>query len=127
MTDNLFTLDGFRQAADQKYGKLEIDLGDGKVTVLNSPLRISDANRDKVLELVEKLSDEEEDEDKDENASLAELKELVPTFREFLLAVGDDNTPLLLDSIGDDLATLIEIFQTYQSLVGLGEASPSSE
>ena len=120
--ENIFTLTAFKKAADEKYGKLAVDLGGGKTTVLQSPLRISDANREKVLTLVDEFSAAEDASTEDDEQSLADLKELAPKFREFLTAVGDENTPKLLDAIGDDLAVLIEVFQAYQEKVGLGEA-----
>lgn len=117
MSDNNFTLEGIQKAADQRFGKLVVD-----DAVFNSPVRIDKASRERVYELVEELSQEEESGEAEEFS-----EDLLPTFIEFLTLVGDAKAKTLVKNIGDDLGVLILLFEAYNEAVGLGESSASSE
>lgn len=117
MSNNIFTLDAIREAADKRFGSMTIEF-DGKTTVLSSPLRISEDKRNKVFDIVDEISSNSEGEDSDVSVA----RTLGPQFREFLTLVGDRNTPALIKLLGEDLGALVALFEQYQEQVGLGEA-----
>lgn len=118
MSDNMFTLEGIKAAADQRFGKLVVD-----DAVFNSPLRIDETSRKRVYELVEKISNEEESGE----VGLEEAEDMLPTMIEFLNLVADSKGKALVKSIGQDLGVLVVLFEEYNKAVGLGESSASSD
>jgi len=124
MSDEKFTFAALRKAADLKYGSFDLEIEDGVVTKLKSPLRISDERRAHVKSLIKQLGAlaEAEDDENDEGAD----DEAQGLYSDFLLTVGDEHTVKLLELIGDDLALLMTLFEQYQERMSLGEASTSS-
>lgn len=132
MSDEVFSLESFQKAAEKKYGtQLAIGLPDGdRKTNLHSPFKLSDEKRKKAMSLMDEINaaaQNSEGEEDSEEVSTDAFEAQIPQIREFLLAVGDGNTPELVEALQEDLGTLLEIFTTYQSEVKLGEAQDSSE
>ena len=111
---NAITLDDIRDAAEAKYGSTDITLDTGEVVKLLNPLRMPKVRRDALSALQEKLSED----DADQEALLAEAIGLV--------AESPAKAKKLLAAIGDDLAMLAAIFETYSKGTQVGEASPSA-
>jgi hypothetical protein len=104
-----YELDDIKKAAEKKYGSTNIKIGGGVEVVLLNPLKLSKATRKKLSQVQENL-----DEGADEVDALVEaLKLIVAT-----PAMVDK----LLDAVGDDAATLAEIFSIYQENSQPGEA-----
>lgn len=108
------TLDSIRQAAEKKYGSLSIDVDEDTTVVLLNPLRMPKAKRDKLMEVQEKLGGEG---DLDHETLM----------RDALRLVADDKDAVnkLLKEIGDDLAVLAQVFESYVERTQPGEASAS--
>lgn len=110
-----FSLDDIRTAAEAKYGSTDIDLGDGRVVVLQNPLRLGKKDRDALTGLQDKLEAPDADQ--------------VDVLGDAILLVAKDKAVAkdLLAAIGDDLAVLAEIFEQYTKGSQVGEASASQD
>lgn len=104
-----YSLDDIRAAAETKYASTDITVGDTKVVLVNA-LRLPKAKRDALLAIQEEL----EAEDSDQEAILASAIRTV--------AETDAQATLLLSEIGDDLAILATVFETYGKGTQVGEA-----
>lgn len=109
-----FTLDAIREAADRKYGATEIRLDEKTVVRMLNPLRLPKAARDELVATQKTLGDDGVDQ--------------ADVFGKAILIVADDKgaAQLLLDTVGDDLALLAQIFTTYTEGTSAGEASASA-
>lgn len=105
------SLDNIREAADKKYGSLNVDLGD-EVVELKNPLRLPKEARDKLSKL------DKADEDSDPLAYFAELYELL---------AGKAGARALLKALGEDIPLHMELISNLTSETELGEASPSQD
>lgn len=111
-----FTLDNIRAEADKKYGMTEIEV-DGVNCRLLNPLQLSKEKRAE-LEAVQERLEKSDDSDEDvADVIAAALRVVAKTERE-----GD----ALIDGIGDNLALLVTVFETYNGKEEAGEASPSA-
>ncbi|QPB09926.1 tape measure chaperone [Streptomyces phage Sitrop] len=104
-----FSLDDIRSAAEAKYGSTDINFGDDVCRLLN-PLRLPKAKRNELINIQSKLDGE----DVDQEAVLADAIRLV--------AESDKAAEKLLSAVGDDLAVLAQIFETYGEGTQAGEA-----
>lgn len=102
------TLDDIRAGADAKYAAFDIELPDRTVTLLN-PLRMSKAERKHLTELLNGLSESE-----DQEGAIDEV----------ILAVADskENGDALLAALGDDLAKKMWVIEEYSKGAQVGEA-----
>lgn len=112
-----YTLDSIRDAAEAQYGSTDITLGDDVVRLLN-PLRLPQDDRSKLVGLQKELNGAAEDEDLDQVELIQRAIRLV--------AENDAKATLLIDAIGDDLAVLAQVFETYGKATQVGEASASA-
>jgi hypothetical protein len=110
-----FTLDNFREAAEKKYGAMEIDLGDGTVCRLTNALRLPKSKRDSLLKMQDDMKKEGADQEQMLMDCLRLVAESVPAANK------------LLKAIGSDLAVLAEIFEQYSEGTQAGEASASRD
>lgn len=103
------TLDSIRAAAEAKYGSTDIEIGEATV-VLTNALRLSKERRSRLISLQEDM--------KADGADQVEL------LREALRTVILDNATadVLLAEVGEDLALLSQIFETYGEGTQAGEA-----
>ena len=108
---NIVTLDQIREAAERKYGATEVVLGEGNTVTLVNVMRLPKEKRDRLMEVQRGLKD---DEDADQEAGLREILRLV--------AENDDHADRLLSAVGDDLASLVTVFELYSKGTELGEA-----
>jgi hypothetical protein len=104
-----FSLDDIRSAAEAKYGSTDINFGDDVCRLLN-PLRLPKEKRAELMNIQSKLDGE----DVDQEAVLADAIRLV--------AESPKAAEKLLGAIGDDLAVLAQIFETYGEGTQAGEA-----
>ena len=100
------TLKEIRAAADKKYGSFDIELADGTEVQLLNPLRLSAESRAKLEALQDK-------EDADENTFIETLTALAAT---------PAQAKKLLKEVGDDLAVMAEIIESYSKETEAGEA-----
>lgn len=112
-----FTLDDIRAAAEQKYGSTDIQVGDQVVRLVN-PLRLPKEKRDALTGIQKELDADDSDGSVDQVAIIQNALRLVSE-QEHL---GN----LLVDSIGDDLAVLAQVFEMYGKSTQVGEASASA-
>ncbi|UZJ23715.1 phage tail assembly protein [Rhodococcus antarcticus] len=115
-----FTLDNIRAAADAKYASTSIEVSESDTVVLLNPLRLTKERRAALSAIQTEMSG-----DDDEDA--AEVDQ-VDAFQRSIRCVADSKrgAELLITAIGDDLATLAEVFETYGSETQVGEASASA-
>jgi hypothetical protein len=104
-----FTLDDIRAAAEKKYGNVDISFDGNTVTLLN-PLRLDHAKRAALSALQDELNDSDGDQ--------AEL------LRKGILLVAQNAEygQRLIDTIGEDLTVLAQVFASYGEGVQAGEA-----
>lgn len=103
-------LDDIREAAEAKYGSLDIEVGEKTVRLLNA-LRLSKKTRDQIAKVQEDLKADGADQE-------ALMRELIR-----LMADTKANGDLLLKAVGDDLTLLAEIMAEYGKKTRVGEAS----
>lgn len=108
-----FTLDAIREAADAKFGNLEVELGDGTVVNLLNPLRLSKTKRDEFSAITEDFDEDDADQ--------AEV------FAKALKIAATDEAAVdkLVEAVAGDLTVLSEIFSQYVTATQAGEASAS--
>lgn len=105
-----FSLDDIRDAAEKKYGTVEITFGDDSVRLTN-PLRMSEERREKLGAVQDEINE----------GDTAEVTEkLAEALR--IAAEDVDAANRLLAAIDGDLPTLISVFETYTNGVQAGEA-----
>ena len=104
------TLDAIREAAEAKYGSLDIEVGDKTVRLLN-PLRLAKPKRDELMKLQDGMKDEGVDQEK--------------VMRDMIRLAADTKTngDLLIKAVGDDLAVMAELLAEYAKRTRVGEAS----
>lgn len=107
MTTRAFTLDDIRAAADAKYAPVVIE-----DVELRNVLRLGQKDREKVSNLQDSLGDAESE------------SEMISSIKEILTIVASSKTKAsaLLDEVGDDLAILVTLFETYSKGSQLGES-----
>lgn len=120
-----FTLDDIREAAEKKYGSLDITLRDGSEVVLRNPLRLSKAERKELNEIHEAYgSDDEESDGEDADNDLDEQEEFMDSVIRLVAARGKGDA--LIEEIGDRMDVKIELFNRYTNGGEMGEASASA-
>ncbi|MFE9924266.1 phage tail assembly protein [Streptomyces sp. NPDC005774] len=107
-----YTLDDIRTAADAKYSSTDIAVDEKTTVHLLNPLRLPKEKRAELVGLQDKLDSDEKDVDQGE--ILAEAIRLV--------ADHPKKADALLSAVGDDLAVLAQIFETYGKGAQVGEA-----
>jgi hypothetical protein len=104
-----YTLDDIRSAADTKYASTDIQVGDTLVCLINA-LRLPKEKRAELLA----IQDDLDKDDADQEEILAKAIRTV--------AATDKQADALLDAIGEDLAMLAQVFETYGKATQVGEA-----
>lgn len=117
----LFSLDTYEKDADKDYASYQIRVDADTVVTLKNPLRINDAKREHLFEILPQLQFE------DETPTNEDVKRIAPLMLEILQDVGDENVDKLIDRIRGDLSVTMAIFQDYFKEIGLGEASLSED
>lgn len=114
-----FSLDAYEREADKLYKSYKIRVDEDTLVTLYNPIRISEANRTRLFEIIPLLTT-----DKDE-ASTDDVSRMTPLMLEILELVGDENVDVLISRIRNDLSVTMSIFQDYFKEISLGEASSS--
>ncbi|MET9861960.1 phage tail assembly protein [Streptomyces smyrnaeus] len=110
-----YSLDDIRTATEAKYGSTDIKLSEDKVVRLLNPLRLPKTKRDRLSALQGELEKDGAD------------QEQLLTEAVLLIAEGESKGKALLKAVGDDLAMLACIFETYAGGTQAGEASASRD
>ncbi|MFC4336017.1 phage tail assembly protein [Salininema proteolyticum] len=106
-------LDAIREAAEARYGNLDIDMGDGSTVTLLNALRLPEARRDRLASLQDSLSDG----DIAVADQIGALREMVG-----LVAATKGQGRRLLEAIGEDVPALLTVLEQYGQGSELGEA-----
>lgn len=109
-----FTLDDIRTAAEAKFGNTTIKIGDTDVVLVNA-LQLPKLKRDALIEKQKHLG---EDDAPQEEILRDSLRLVIPSAHQ---------AELLIESVGENLAVLLEIFSSYSKGTQLGEASASDD
>lgn len=117
----LFSLDTYEKDADKDYTSYQIRVDADTVVTLKNPLRINDAKREHLFEILPQLQID------NENPTSADVNRIAPLMLDILKDVGDENVDKLIDRIRGDLSVTMAIFQDYFKEIGLGEASLSDD
>lgn len=115
-----FTLTDLRNEVTKKYAPTIIENGDDKY-ILQNLMQMEERKRRAIEQLVDSIQDEPE---AGEDGSDAENQTEV--FRQILVAAEDnDRGEELLELLGDNLAMLVELVNSWMEGTQLGEASQS--
>lgn len=117
----VFSLDTYEKDADKDYAAYQIRVDADTVVTLKNPLRIKDAQRERLFELLPQLTFE------NDTPTSEDVKRIAPLMIEILESVGDDNVGKLIERVAGDLSVTMAIFQDYFKEIGLGEASLSED
>jgi hypothetical protein len=112
---SVYSLDSIREAADKKYGATEIVVDEKTTVRMLNPLRLPKADRDALLATQQKLTGEE---------NIDQLAVFADAIR--CVAENKGDAEKLIDAVGDDLAVMAQIFQSYTQGTSAGEASASA-
>ena len=115
-----FTLDDIRNAAEAKYGSMDIPVGDVLVRLLN-PLRLTKEKRSALIAAQKDLQVEEEGDIPD----IDQVELFQGILR--LVAENESQAEVLITALGDDLAVLAIVFEMYSKGTQAGEASASQD
>lgn len=123
------TLDELRQDVEQRYGDFIVTLPDSVEVRLRSALRMPKEDRAKLRKLQQRFSDlqdetegsHDSDEARDPDSIEDDMLEVV---RDQIIVLADNKSHArrLLDEIGDDLAMLMGLVQSYMETTMPGEA-----
>jgi len=121
------TLDFIREAAEKKYGSLDIELDANTTVKLLNPLRLTHAKRTELMAVQKELSAEAEEVDGVKVEKPDEDQGLVfdQIFR--LICENEIAAEKLIASLGGDLALKAVIFDNYGEATEAGEASASQD
>lgn len=110
-----FSLTDLRDSVSKKYASTIVENGDDSF-VLQNMLQLPEKKRDKVLDLVDNLT----------NSEAGGLAEDVKTFKKIIeVIVEQDRGAELLELIGDNAAMLMELGAAWMEGTELGEAERS--
>ena len=106
---NHFTLDALREVANTDYANTEVEV-DGENVVLLNPLQLPKEKREKLAEMQEAMEVEGADQ--------------VEVFGNVIRAVAEHDHlgEKLINAVGDNLALLVVIFNSYTKGTQAGEA-----
>lgn len=103
---NTLSLDTIREAAERKYGSVDLDLGDGNTVSLKNPLRMTKEERNRFQDVLSKYDVEDEEEQKDSDP--------IDLFVEaFEVAGGPGTAEKLRNVFGEDAALYASLFEAY--------------
>lgn len=120
-----------REAAEKKYGDLPIDLADETSVRLQNLLRMPKDQRRAVTKLQEGLDAVQGEDEAAKKAQLLDGEDdtdaVVRLVKETIRLVADSKkgAEALIAEIGDDLPTLMNVFEEYGATSQPGEAQPS--
>jgi len=118
MSNNTFTIQDIRDAADRKYKGLRVDLGDGRVVEFRNILRLDDAARARFEEAQNAFDADRED---------IGAGDMINVIKSNLLVVADNEAMAqqVFDMLGNDLVLFYELMESWKEQTQLGEAESS--
>lgn len=116
-----FTLTDLRNEVSKKYAPTIIENGDDEY-ILQNVMQMPEKKRRLVTELIEEIGAD----DKDDKEGADEIDSQTATLRKIIIAAEkNDKGEELLELIGDNVAMLVELFNSWTEGTQLGEASQS--
>ncbi len=115
------SLEHLQQAADHKYEGLTIEGIPGGDVKLLSPLKMSKAKRQKLVEAIKSAKQDVVDEAEDQ------VEQSIDRLHRVLRLGAEDQSAAdrLLKTVGQDLTVLLELVSEYSAAAQPGEAAPS--
>lgn len=117
---NVFSLDSLRQEADKAFAPLQVTLADGSEVVLRNLLRLGKTAREDVSTLLDHLKELQDAEE----SGLSHVNQMSETIEQ-ILQLAADRGPELLAELDGDLATAMQVLNTWMSSTQAGEAENS--
>lgn len=119
-----FTLTDLRNEVSKKYAPTVIENGDDEY-ILQNVMQMPEKKRRLVTELIEEIGADDKDNDEDKEGA-DEIDSQTATLRKIIIAAEkNDKGEELLELIGDNVAMLVELFNSWTEGTQLGEASQS--
>lgn len=116
-----FKLSDLRDALEKKYGTFRFWLDDDTCVEMQNILRISDENRERLVELQKAQGDEDGD-----STNVAKARAVIEEM--FSLVIKDPKQyKALIKEADGDLAFLVELFKEYTGETQAGEADGSQD
>lgn len=117
---NVFTLDSFREEAENEFAPVKIELSDGSQVTLRNLLRLSKKERDAVLEKLESLKGLEDS----ESGELSDVDTLTTAAIDILKLVADNGRKLAKELNGD-VILIMRVLEAWLEATQPGEAQNS--
>lgn len=105
---SVVTLDSIREAADRKYGHTDIEIPDYGTARLLNALQLPKEKRKALSKATE---------EKDDGDDLASFQRII-----HVVARSKADADAIIDSVGDNIAVMAQLFETYNKGTELGEA-----
>lgn len=119
-----FTLTDLRNEVSKKYAPTVIENGDDEY-ILQNVMQMPEKKRRLVTELIEEIGADDKDNNEDKEGA-DEIDSQTATLRKIIIAAEkNDKGEELLELIGDNVAMLVELFNSWTEGAQLGEASQS--
>jgi tail assembly protein len=116
-----FNTDTLAQKAKEKFEDLEVELSETESVLFQHALRLSKAERKKILDLVDQVTQDDDDEEKSSDAT----ERLEKAYTDVLTAVAADKAKARAFLKKLDVPQLTVLFEEWLAGTKLGEASSS--
>ena len=121
---NIFSLESMKEELDKEFAPLQLELGKDTLTLRNL-MRISDTDRETVLNALDSL-DMGEDDDEDRERTTEEIAAMSAAITEIFLAVtANGKGQKLVDYIDGDLQLSMKVMEKWTEATQPGEAQNS--
>lgn len=117
-----FSLSDLKSAVDKKYAPTIVENGSDTYTLQNL-LQLPNESRDTVVELIKKISDDDESGEDSEDFNVTDELEVFSDIIRTVEVNGKGQE--LIDLLGENTAMLIELGSAWMNGSELGEAVPS--
>jgi hypothetical protein len=118
---NVYTLETLRADLDKQFAPLQLDLGNGVLTLRNL-MRIDESERKAVLEAIDSIQDGDDDDEKTAE-QLEQTSAALNTVFQIVTADGKGQT--LVDQIDGDLMLSMKVLELWTEATQPGEAQNS--
>ncbi|QDP44303.1 tail assembly chaperone [Mycobacterium phage Heathen] len=124
----IFTLDSFREEVEKEFAPVKIEVDADNSVVLRNLLRIPKGAREEIFGLLERMDKMSEGKSEDE-MTVEELEATAGIALRMIELVAD--TPaggrILVESLEDDLALTLKVFEAWMEATNPGEAPRSHD
>jgi hypothetical protein len=131
------SLEELAERVSEKYAPFDVPMGEAGTVRLRQVLRLPKEQKRQVIEIQQELNGLQTEKKDPETGDVIELTvdeqldiepKQIECFQAIFRIVADDQelVELMLKQIGDDVASLLELFNAYQETTQAGEASASS-